>query len=304
MRPITIVPLSNGYTINIYEVVTEFEEGNTSNWLECDYGNFVVAIYNCDFSCIMSTIISAFNKYDKNNPEEFTENCFEDYIKYMDNTKGEFDPVIVITLFNEVHSHLYHCMNNPECDLIQGIRNIFENYMLIKLSIKNNIENSFENIEMEPLTRLQEDRIFAKFFLDKRKQVRVAYTMADIYSLFALDILNIQEKNIEIKFCENCGRLFIPKIRSDEIYCDHININGKTCKQVGYTNQLKSDPFKAEYRKAYKTQHAKMKRNLKNIPNYKEKYFDPWVDAAKNAMEQSRSENNIEAFAQWVKEHS
>ena len=46
-----------------------------------------------------------------------------------------------------------------------------------------------------------------------------------------------------------------------------------------------------------------MKRNQENIPNYKEKFFEPWVKAAKDALGKYQLEDNIDAFIQWLHEN-
>ena len=40
-------------------------------------------------------------------------------------------------------------------------------------------------------------------------------------------------------------KVFIPISRSDEIYCDRIFKNNKTCKQLGYTEKARDEYQKA-----------------------------------------------------------
>ncbi len=296
MHPITIIPLAENYAVSIDNI--KCKDGSAF-WAKYRFGSFIVALYNCDVNYIANRIITTIKQYKWNSLEELVEKCFDNM------GKSNNDLIVVMMMLNEIHSELYQWMDSPDDEdtASEKIASVLKAYIVFKPLIDKLISKSFQDATAESLSALQKEGVFANFFLDKNKSMRVAYTLGSIYPLFALDVLKVQEKEICIKRCQNCGRLFLPNSRTDEIYCNNVYINGKTCKQVGYTNKLKSDPFKAEYRKAYKTQHAKMKRNLKNIPNYKEKYFDPWVDAAKNAMEQSRSENNIEAFARWIKEH-
>lgn len=297
MHPITIIPLTEGYAVSIDNI--KCKDGSAF-WTEYRFGSFIVALYNCDVNYIAKRITTTIKKYRWNSIEDLVEKCFDNM------GKSNNDLIIVMMILNEIHSELYQWIDSgDEEDVVsERIASVLKAYIVFKPLIDKLINNSFQDVSAKSLSALQREGVFANFFLDKNNSMRVAYTLGSIYPLFALDVLKIQEKDICIKRCQNCGRLFLPNSRTDEIYCNNVYVDGKTCKQVGYANKLKSDPFKTEYRKAYKTQHAKMKRNLKNIPNYKEKYFDPWINAAKNAMEKFRAENNIEAFTQWIKEHS
>ena len=297
MHPITIIPLEDSYAISINNF--KAKDGSTF-WMEYRFGGIVVALYNCDINYITNRIIATIKQFKGSDIEELIGECFDNM------GKSNNDLIIVTMLFNEIHVELHQWLTSSgdSSKVWERIVSVLGGYMAFKSLIDKLITNSFREFSDEALFTFQKESTFANFYLDKNKTMRVAYTLGTIYPLFALDILKIQEKEVCLKRCQNCGCLFLPTSRTDEIYCDRIYRNGNTCKQVGYANKLKSDPFKAEYRKAYKTQHAKMKRNLKNIPNYKEKYFNPWIDAAKKAMEKFRSENNIEAFSQWIKEHS
>lgn len=102
--------------------------------------------------------------------------------------------------------------------------------------------------------------------------------------------------------CEYCHRFFFPTNRSDEKYCDFINENHKTCKQIGYVNTVKNkNPFQFEYRKAYKTQYARI-RYFTNIENYKELYFDAWNGAALSAKKEFEERGDLDGFREWLKE--
>ncbi|HIY02404.1 MAG TPA: hypothetical protein IAA26_11255 [Candidatus Blautia faecipullorum] len=295
MHSITIIPLPDSYDVIIDNI--KFEDGSAAI-MHYRYGSFLVALHNFDINYVAAKVTSTFKSFRGDNLDELIEMCFENM------GESHNDIVIVMALLNEIHSELNNYINSDgKMGASQILEDIFKAYIAFKTLIENQIKNNFSNVDMSTMLKFQDGAIFAKFFLDKNKTMRVAYSMCDIYSLFSIDTLNVQEKKICIKRCENCGRLFLPQTRSDEIYCDNICENGKTCKQIGYANKLKADPFKAEYRKAYKTQHAKMKRNQENIPNYKEKFFEPWVKAAKDALGKYQLEDNIDAFIQWLHEN-
>lgn len=139
-------------------------------------------------------------------------------------------------------------------------------------------------------------------FNENSSKIYMYYSVKDLISLIALDFVNIQNKNISIKQCANCKLFFIPSSRSDEIYCDRIFENGKTCKQLGYSIKEKNDPFKREFAKARKTQHARIRYN-KHIKNYKENHYLPWLKAAKEAKKKYENSGDIDGFLKWLKDN-
>lgn len=129
-----------------------------------------------------------------------------------------------------------------------------------------------------------------------------SYRIKKISDIIAIDNVNYQKNNKTIKLCQNCKRYFIPYSRTDEIYCDNIFRDGKTCKEMGYEIKLKNDEFKTAYRRAYKTQRARIKYNS-HIENYEELHFKPWEKAAKQALTDYSSNKDIESFQKWLKDN-
>lgn len=85
-----------------------------------------------------------------------------------------------------------------------------------------------------------------------------------------------------VRVCGVCGRYFVPQVRSNEKYCDHIEEVGGvplTCKQRSTKNRLENDPslrlLKCAYDKNF------IKTNRKKDAAYKETVFRPWYAWAK-----------------------
>lgn len=129
------------------------------------------------------------------------------------------------------------------------------------------------------------------------------YHVNNLESILMFEYIKIKENQLLIKKCANCGKYFIPSNRSDEIYCDNIFRSEKTCKQVGYEEKEKKDPFKVLYAKARKTQHARIRYNIKNKPNYKEDHYIPWRMAAEKARDHFKLLNDIDGFRQWIEDN-
>ena len=56
----------------------------------------------------------------------------------------------------------------------------------------------------------------------------------DVIQSFIIDLFEMTEiESTAIKKCKNCGKFFVPDNRVDELYCNSIYENNKTCKEVG-----------------------------------------------------------------------
>lgn len=114
-----------------------------------------------------------------------------------------------------------------------------------------------------------------------------AITFANLLSAVSMAALFIIKNRVAVKQCKNCGRFFIPSSRSDEVYCDRLLSNGKTCKTVGYDEKIKRDDILRVYRKSYKTQNARKQRNS-HRPNISAN-FDRWKLYAKEQLKKCQN---------------
>ena len=166
-------------------------------------------------------------------------------------------------------------------------------YLCTDFLIKNNFKDCILSLPQD---------IRVELYIDKKQQLRQKYFVKGCNSLILFDAMHFLENNVNVSTCQNCGRYFIPTVRSDEIYCDNIFRNGKTCKQLGYEVKLKNDAFKSAYRTAYKTQRARIKYNA-HRPDYEEKCFIPWNTAAKEALAEFQGNNDLDGFKKWLKDN-
>lgn len=91
----------------------------------------------------------------------------------------------------------------------------------------------------------------------------------DIVQTFIIELFEMAEiENIVIKKCKNCGKFFVPDNRVDEIYCNNIYENNKTCKEVGpfRTKQklMKENDDLRIYRNVYQKLLLRTRRNPEN----------------------------------------
>ena len=103
-----------------------------------------------------------------------------------------------------------------------------------------------------------------------------------VFSAIMYDGYEARKYKVKPTKCQNCGKLFFPHSRSDEIYCNYIFKNGKTCKELGYEMKVAADQIMKEYRRIYKMQNARKLRNQqkRNIAAC----FDEWTAFAKQKL--------------------
>jgi DNA-directed RNA polymerase subunit M/transcription elongation factor TFIIS len=180
---------------------------------------------------------------------------------------------------------------------VGGLQRYFSN--IVELN-----SNFLTQILTNELAKPSEDPEYLKieisyYLYNYRGQLYEAYQFEKFHELIFWGIIKIIKAGLPIKECRNCHKVFIPQKRSDEIYCDYIYSNSRTCKQVGYENK---DEFTKAYRTAYKTKNAAKNRNIKNNPNA-EKNFRKWVYEARLKLEDGREGKiSLEDFKGWLRQ--
>ncbi len=136
----------------------------------------------------------------------------------------------------------------------------------------------------------------------------------DIDKALVLELLHILSEGVNVKKCLHCGKFFIPESREDEKYCDRNQPNGRTCKQMGWEQKVKSRHYE-EYRKTYIKFVAFKLRNTEkfNSKGYNitlDEIFDSWSKFAgykisyfdsKNYTYEG-SEKELDDFISWLDE--
>ena len=92
--------------------------------------------------------------------------------------------------------------------------------------------------------------------------------------------------NYPIKKCQNCGMYFIPKAKTDEIYCDYPKEDSKPCRDLGafqaYTERLKNNQAMGEYRRTYQQKFMQVRKDKSNTKLAKD--FETWKKKAKEKI--------------------
>ena len=140
--------------------------------------------------------------------------------------------------------------------------------------------NSFPLVPANPWER-GELGFDAHYSFDRMtKATRISFK--SLFDALLYDAFEVKKYHIKPTRCQNCGKLFFPHSRSDEIYCNYIFRNGKTCKELGYEMKVEADQIMKEYRRIYKMQNARKQRNQqkRNIAAC----FDEWTAFAKQKL--------------------
>jgi len=246
-------------------------------------GNILVELANTNMDYITSRISeSVFSKvFDKTYD-------VDNFYNYLSESLGS---LLSIGIVNKIYDLSFY---NFQLEITQY--EAFCNFMRSSIRVARSFCDSTND-------GIHKENIVHKVEMDMRINNRIIdtrYSVSDIRTLLHFDILKCQEYKTIIKKCANCNKFFIPSSRIDEIYCDNIFTNGKTCKMIGYEIKAKRDPFKSAYRTAYKTQRARIKNNS-HIKNYESEHFSPWEKAVKEVLEKYRHSNDIDGFREWLK---
>lgn len=109
------------------------------------------------------------------------------------------------------------------------------------------------------------------------------YTSTELSNILFIILEELVKIDINpIKICKHCGKYFIPLFRQDEIYCEFLDENGKTCKEKGaneeYKKNLENIPALLEYRRSYQQKIMVATRNKENKKLKRD--FDKWKKEA------------------------
>lgn len=102
--------------------------------------------------------------------------------------------------------------------------------------------------------------------------------------------------DISINHCPNCSRYFIPQTRNNEVYCDN-------CKDTGYINKVRNDPYMTAQRNEYKSRNARLRKITNPAKKDAEKMLlKEWSKIALQAAKNAKQSNlDISKFKEELK---
>ncbi len=240
--------------------------------------------------------------------KEYIENLIEtitEYKNYFDLSSGVLDE----KKYQKYDLDYYKILFSSKFMLPKSyIYNAFE---------KNNCIIPLQNLILELSKETEEKNIntlknLALDFINSNNTVT-----CEIYEIHSLqDLLNIYmslsiQKKVRINKCKNCGKYFIPKNRSDDVYCNNISPQNpnKTCKEYGakktYRDNLKSRPLKDEHNKTSQFFRMRIKRNqdknnIKEVEKLEKQFNKYKLDYEKKLKQYNNKKLTEEDFKKWI----
>lgn len=319
------------------EYIDDVEYVSEKDWNT--YENYIKNNYNDEYKQVTEENISSYRKEMKKNEEKIIK--YKNYIKkYNKKKKNEYYNSFYIYI-----SKIYYKLVLIEYQ-IKAINKIDNNivgatpeqeYFLKHIIIPKNSENELPlslyspNIQLPSLeiiyaiknndklielddykieswrNGIEDEKIIFDFLSQEVIELH-CYKCKDI-----LDILNVlffqyKISNVSINKCCNCGKYFIPKIKSNEKYCNRISPqdNNKTCKQYGmrqtYKDNVSSSIVRSEHNRTSQFYRMRISRtqNIKQKEKYK-KAFEKYKNDYKSKYEKYNQKKLSESeFANWI----
>lgn len=147
------------------------------------------------------------------------------------------------------------------------------------------VTNPLKSVKTDHFT--DEALATVSFWEDKNKELQLCYSNLDSHSLKALDTIYARKNNVTFHKCLHCNGFFIERNGNNVKYCP-------ACRNIH--SDLKSDSFRKEYRKAYKTMQQRAKRHEdkgNDYIDYIERYIVPFESDAKSHIDRFRANNDL-----------
>ena len=128
----------------------------------------------------------------------------------------------------------------------------------------------------------------------------------DVIQSFIIELFEMTEiESTAIKKCKNCGKFFVPDNRVDELYCNNIYENNKTCKEIGpfRTKQklMQENDELRVYRNVYQKLLLRTRRNPTNT-QYEEDFNNFKQENIKLKKKIENGEITQTEYVKWLEE--
>jgi hypothetical protein len=207
-----------------------------------------------------------------------------------------------IPLYTRVYlaDKFFHCdikWNELTAEPDLSIKNISKNIIAIEKKYDDH-ENTLQplNPDIKDLKNIYKDCIVS---------IEDETSMESLDNVCLTSFLNMVKTETVIKKCGNCGKYFIPLLRSDTIYCDRQapQDNVKTCQEYGsykaWSDNLKNDEVAGKHRNTYMKLQLLVKRNP-DMTSHKNKFEEykrlskQWKLDVKNGVKSK------EDYLKWI----
>ncbi len=284
-------------------------------------GTLLCNFLNCDFKAIQSvknfvqeyslTLFAEIakmefkNTYTSNEYEKLINELVEKYGDKLESIKEDFI------------SDINYLFNINQLEEIKDLTPLQRFYVLTMSKNSSKELSHFENDKLNialgdlsristPLNIIDEEQAIEIAKVNKDRILPIPYTFESNDSCQLL-IIELQEivcmDKFEIKKCKNCGKYFVPEKRTDELYCNNIYEDGRTCKEIGSfkvkQKMINTDDDLRTYRNVYQKLLLRTRRNPNNI--YYEKEFENFKkDNRKMRDKLDKGKISYEEYVEWL----
>lgn len=284
-------------------------------------GTLLCNFLNCDFKAIQSvknfvqeyslTLFAEITKMELKNT--YTVNEYEKLINELVEKSGDK----LESIKEDFISDANYLFNVNQLEEIKNLSPLQRFYVLTMS--KNNskalshFENDKLNIALGDLSRLNtqlniidEDQAIEIAKVNKDRILPIPYTFEskDICQLLIIELQEIVcMDKFEIKKCKNCGKYFVPEKRTDELYCNNIYEDGRTCKEIGSfkvkQKMINNDDDLRTYRNVYQKLLLRTRRNPENLQYEKE--FEKFKEDNRKMREKlDKGKVTYEEYVEWL----
>lgn len=132
-----------------------------------------------------------------------------------------------------------------------------------------------------------------------------SYIAYDVQSVALLELFKMIQHNLFVKRCAYCGRYFVLRYSYENKYCDRIPEGEKSnCQVLGamrdYQQEIKSNPAKLYYKRAYKKIN-----DYKNRGIVSEEVYKQWIPVAKKKLNDClEGKIQVEDLEKWLSDNA
>ena len=284
-------------------------------------GTLLCNFLNCDFKAIQSV---------KNFVQEYSFTLFAEITKKK--LKNTYTVNEYEKLINELVEKSSDKLESIKEDFISDVNYLFninqleeitdltslQRFYVLTMSKNNSkallhFENDKLNIALGDLSRIStplniidEEQAIEIAKVNKGRILPIPYTFEsnDICQLLIIELQEIVcMDKFEIKKCKNCGKYFVPEKRTDELYCNNIYEDGRTCKEIGSfkvkQKMINTDDDLRTYRNVYQKLLLRTRRNPNNI-HYEKEFENFKEDNRKMRDKLDKGKISYEEYVEWL----
>ncbi len=285
-------------------------------------GTLLCNFLNCDFRVIESiknfiqdyslTLFAEITKMEFKNT--YTANEYEKLINELVEKSGDKLESIKENFISDVN----YLFNINQLKEIKDLTPLQRFYVLTMSKNSSKRLSYFENDKLNitlgdlsrlntPLNIIDENQAIEIAKVNKDRILPIPYTFEsnDICQLLIIELQEIVcMDKFEIKKCKNCGKYFVPEKRTDELYCNNIYEDSRTCKEIGSSFKVKqkminNDDDLRTYRNVYQKLLLRTRRNPVNL-QYEKEFENFKEDNRKMRDKFDKGKVTYEEYVEWL----